>query len=334
MAHDLETWIDGSASFVSARQHAWHRLGTVLPETFDAEQAMAHAKLGGWNVRKEALHTTVITADGVTTVDVPQRRATVRTNPVTGGIDVLGVVGAGYEIIQNEQHAELLNVLVDQAGAHFETAGSLDNGRQVFLTMKLPRDLLIGGRDRVDTYLVALNSHDGSSAFRLLITPVRVVCANTQAAAIGAAEASFSIWHKAGARASIAEARQALGMTWKYLDEFEAQAQAMIAQQMSDDQFAAIVERITPASGKGDRAQATASDRAAALVDLWRESPTSNDIRGTKWAAYQAVTEYYDHFAPVRDRTADANAVRARRAATSGQVNAAKLRAFDLIRSA
>ena len=39
-------------------------------------------------------------------------------------------------------------------------------------------------------------------------------------------------------------------------------------------------------------------------------------------------------FAPVRDRKADADAVRARRAATSGQVNAAKLRAFDLIRAA
>ena len=26
---------------------------------------------------------------------------------------------------QNEQHCELLNLLVDEAGAHFETAGSL-----------------------------------------------------------------------------------------------------------------------------------------------------------------------------------------------------------------
>ena len=51
MSHDLEVWEDGSASFVSAREHAWHRLGTVVPQQFDAAQAMQYAKLGGWNVR-------------------------------------------------------------------------------------------------------------------------------------------------------------------------------------------------------------------------------------------------------------------------------------------
>ena len=68
MAHDLETWDDGGrwASFVSARQHAWHRLGTVLPAEFTAADAMRHANLGGWNVRTQALQTTpVLSADGV-----------------------------------------------------------------------------------------------------------------------------------------------------------------------------------------------------------------------------------------------------------------------------
>ena len=94
MAHELETWSDGSASFVSARQHGWHRLGTVLPAEFDAAGAMSHAKLGGWHVRKEPLQTVpIISADGVTTLDVPDQFATVRTNPVTGRPDVLGACG-------------------------------------------------------------------------------------------------------------------------------------------------------------------------------------------------------------------------------------------------
>jgi hypothetical protein len=49
--------------------------------------------------------------------------------------------------------------------------------------MKLPDTMLIGGIDAVEWYIVARNSHDGTSAFRLLISPVRVVCANTQALA-------------------------------------------------------------------------------------------------------------------------------------------------------
>src|ERR1700712_620252 len=102
MAHQLETWNDGSASFVSAREHAWHRLGTVLPDGFDAARAMSAARLGGWNVRKQDLQTVVLGADGVETVPVPGKFATVRTHPETGRPDVLGVVGADYTVIQNE----------------------------------------------------------------------------------------------------------------------------------------------------------------------------------------------------------------------------------------
>ncbi|MGS0688923.1 DUF932 domain-containing protein [Nakamurella sp. GG22] len=287
MAHQLEIWSDGSASVVSARQHAWHRLGTVLPAEFDAEQAMNHAKLGGWNVRKEALQATVLTGDGVSTLAVPEQFATVRTNPVTGRPDVLGVVGRGYTPIQNEAHAALLDALVDESGAHFETAGSLRGGRQVFLTMKLPTTMQVGGVDPVDLYLIACNSHDGTSAFRLLVSPVRVVCANTQAMAISRAKSSFSIRHTSGAAGQIEQARQALGLTFAYAEEFQAQADQLIAQSMTDQQFRDLINAVWPADPKADkskRSQTIAANRRAVLVDLWRHSPTGEVIRGTRWA--------------------------------------------------
>lgn len=106
MAHEIEQFTDGTAAFLGARQHAWHRLGTVVPESFTAAEAMQHAYLGGWNVHKEPLTTTVLTYDGVSTLTVPDQFATVRTNPKTGTPDVLGVVGKGYRPIQNEEHAD------------------------------------------------------------------------------------------------------------------------------------------------------------------------------------------------------------------------------------
>lgn len=339
MAHQLETWADGSASFALARLHAWHRLGTVLPDRFDAAQAMNHAKLGGWRVRKEALQTTVLTADGVSTLDVPEQFATVRTNPVTGRPDVLGVVGRGYTPIQNEEHAALLDALVDESGAHFETAGSLRGGRQVFLTMKLPTTMQIGGVDPVDLYLVACNSHDGTSAFRLLVSPIRVVCANTQAIAIRRAQSSFSIRHTSGASGQIEQARQALGLTFKYAETFQAQADAMIAQAMTDRQFRELIDAVWHVDDKADtsakagpskRSQTIAANRRAVLVDLWRSSPTAEAIRGTAWGAYQAITEYTDHVAPIADKRNPAMA-RAERVVTSSSVQQIKTRAFDLI---
>ncbi len=295
MAHELETWSDGTASFVSAREHAWHRLGTVLPAEFDAAQAMAYAKLGGWNVRTMALQTApVLSDDGVFgALPVPDQFATVRTNPVSGSVDVLGVVGRGYTVIQNEEHADLLNRVVDESGgAQFETAGSLRGGRSVFLSMKLPRTMNIGGIDPVDLYLIALNSHDGTSAFRLLVSPVRVVCANTQALALRRAQSSFSIRHTSGAKGNIAQAREALGLTFKYAEVFEREAEQMIQASLTDAQFARIIGKLWTTESESKRSATITANRADVLTGLFADAPTNANIRGTRWACYQAVTEY------------------------------------------
>ena len=143
MSHEIETFADGTAAFVCAREDAWHRLGVVTRDCLTAEQVMTTARLGGWNVRTVPLSATDLTDDGVTTLAVSDHYATVRTHPVTGRPDVLGVVGSGYTVVQNEEHCELLNLLVDEAGAHFETAGSLRGGRETFVTMKLPHTLTL-----------------------------------------------------------------------------------------------------------------------------------------------------------------------------------------------
>jgi phage/plasmid-like protein (TIGR03299 family) len=185
--HHIEQFADGSAAFAS-RLDAWHRLGIVTRECMTGAEVMVTAQLGGWNVRKLSMTATEITAEGVSTVEVPDKFATVRTHPVTGAVDYLGTVGTDYVVRQNEEQIALLDILVDQSGArHFETAGSLRGGTQTFVTMKLPRTMRVAGLDEVDLYLVVLNSHDGSSAFRVMITPIRVVCANTQRMAIAGA---------------------------------------------------------------------------------------------------------------------------------------------------
>lgn len=333
MAHEIEQSADGTAAFVSAREHAWHGLGVVLPESFTAADAMRQAHLGGWNVHKIPLQTVPVpTRDGLTvTLPVPDRYATVRTNPFTGALDVLGDVGADYTPVQNEAHAQVLDAIVDESGAHFETAGSLRGGRQVFLTMKLPTTMLIGGQDAVDLYLVAVNSHDGSGAFRLVVTPVRVVCANTLAAGLRKARSTFGIRHTSGAAAHIAQARQALGLTFAYAEEFQAEADRMIEEQLTDDEFDRIVAHLWPVTTPTART-GQAETRARTLHELRHGSPTlTADLAGTRWGAYQAVTEYIDHYAPTRGRV-DQTAARAERAAIGGGP-ALKARAFDLFKA-
>ncbi|GAB3863696.1 hypothetical protein GCM10029963_72870 [Micromonospora andamanensis] len=176
VAHELETLANGQTAFASARLTAWHQLGTVTDSCMTAQEVMSKAWLGGWEVRKIALQGIEVTERGVTKVDCPDKYMTVRTNPVTGETEYLGVVGEDYSVVQNEQVAETLNLLVDASGAHFETAGSMRKGRSVFVTMKLPTAMRIAGVDDMDLYLAATTSHDGTAALRLDATPVRIVC--------------------------------------------------------------------------------------------------------------------------------------------------------------
>lgn len=330
--HEIETHDDGSAAFVTARVAAWHRLGTVLPDEFTAEQALEHAQLGEWNVRKTPLTTTVISPDGVDTLEVPSRYATVRTHPVTGRPDVLGVVGEQWTPVQNEAQVAFLNALTDDTGAHLETAGSLRGGRQVFFTCKLPEQLLVGGVDPVDLNLVVMNGHDGSMPLRAIVTPVRVVCANTLAAGISRARQSWSTRHTSGATRAIEEARRSLNLAWRYCEAFEAEAQRMIQEPISTDQFHKIAERIfgAPAELDSKITRRHKIERLDVLRNLFTGSATATEIRGSRWGAYQAVTEYTDHYAPVRGR--DHRDQRRALRAVDGPLVRTKERAFELLR--
>src|SRR3954451_1883386 len=293
---------------------------------------MTTARLGGWNVRTVALTATEITADGVTTLPVPDHFATVRTHPVSGKADVLGVVGAGYTVVQNEQHCELLNLLADEAGAHFETAGSLRGGRETFVTMKLPHSITLQGSqgsDDMELYLAAMSSHDGTAAWRVIVTPVRIVCANTQRMALRNARATYGIRHTGTAQAKIAQALQALGIVWRYAQEFEAAAQQLINSTLVLDEFQAVVDQLWPTDPTdmvGPRAAGIRDRRNQTLGSLFADADTQHAIRGTRWAGLQAITEYLDHHAPARDDT-----VRATRVLTSHALGERKQRAYDLL---
>ncbi len=61
----------------------------------------------------------------------------------------------------------------------YETAGSLQEGRRIWLLAKLPDKYIIEG-EQIEPYLVFGSSHDGSGAIKAAMTPVRVVCQNTR----------------------------------------------------------------------------------------------------------------------------------------------------------
>jgi phage/plasmid-like protein (TIGR03299 family) len=343
MSHEIarSTASDGTTvdHFVSARVPAWHRLGTVFDRPMTVVEAMEKAHLAGWNVRKIDLAgtDTLISEDGVTSedVDFPEWKGVVRTNPVSGKTERLGVVGAGYHHVQNEEHGEFLEALLDMSGARFiETAGALRNGRHVFYCAKLPEQMLIGGVDAIDTFVTTMNGHDGTRALMAVASPVRVVCANTEAAAIASARQKWATRHTKKASKAVEEARQALSMTFKFNEAFQAEAERMLDAALSVDEFTKIVNTVFEPVRDSDSptTQSTKKVRDRTLIQLFTEADTQAKVAGTRWAGYNAVTEYIDHFAAATGKGATAKMTARSLSAVDGKGFQLKADAFAAFR--
>jgi len=319
MAHRLEEFEDGTSAFFSAREVAWHKLGTVTEGALTAEDALKTAQLDWQVIKSDDPVSTMVPMFGKTAMEqgsmeeitYADKFMTYRYHPKTKKAEALGVVGNRYTPVQNLQAFSFLNAVADESGAVFETAGSIDNGKKVFMTMKMPEGLQIGGVDAIDLYLMAWNTHDGTSSFNVLVTPIRVVCQNTLTAAIGSAKSTFTLRHTPKVDSKIQAARETLQLTWKYTQSFEALANDLLSQKMTDKEFYSLVENVFPIDDpESPRAVTMAETARGTLNGLWK-APTQANISGTKWAAYNAFTEYSDWAKPVRDKNPDtARAIR------------------------
>ena len=299
MSANIETFEDGTAAFFSNREVAWHKLGTVTDKAQTAEQALKVAQLDSIvKVSEESIYTKV---DGQE-IQLDKKFLTYRNHPKKG-LTALGVVGTRYTPIQNLEAFEFLNHIADETGAVFETAGSLGNGERVFMTMKFPESMkLASGQDVIDNYIMAVNSHDGSSAFTVAVTPIRAVCTNTVRLALNSAKAKISLKHTSGATQKVQQARETLGIVWKYQDEFQKEVELMLSQKFSDNDYKKFVEVIIPEpKGKEvtERQKNSVERTRAELMGLWN-APTQQIVANTRWAAYNAVVEYADWVKPVR----------------------------------
>lgn len=296
MSHQLDG-TNGTTFFADSRTDAWHQLGQQVGHLMTAEEVLAEAYLANWNVRKHPLFTA---GDDGTPIQITDRMATVRTNPITGDTDYLGVVGHGYKVIQNEESTAFLNALVDESGAHFETAGSLRDGRGTFVTLRLPKymQFTVPGTDKtddMDLYIAALNSHDGSASYKVITTPVRIVCANTESAALSQAKSTWAVRHTTNALSAIEEARQSLSIAFTYADAFSQEMQKLIDAEVDEQEAERLINSVFQVEeAETERQRNLRADHAAGVM-VGLNLATVQGFENTRYGLYNAVTEYIDH---------------------------------------
>jgi phage/plasmid-like protein (TIGR03299 family) len=280
MAHGL---MENDFMFSANGIRPWHGLGAVIDEAPTSADAVRIAKLD-WSVEKRELY-----AGGRL---VPNYYATVRSD--TG--EALGVVGKQYRVIQN------VDAFVDDIMGRrdfpcvYETAGSLWNGRRIFLLVRLPETEILG--DRVENYLFFSNGHDGFSGLMCGISPVRVVCNNTLHLAIRAAKRTWYAKHTSGLDSRKQDAIKSPGYAVEYLEAASDMAGQMVSIKLGVRKF---LDELFPLSEGATRLSWEHNEiLKSEVLSLHNRKPGIADFRGTGWGAYNAVADFLSNGKPLR----------------------------------
>lgn len=284
MAAEMETMF-------YTREKPWHGLGTKVMEAPASKEALRLAGLD-WQVLQEAVYTN--TGD-----TIPGYKANIRDTDRR----VLGVVTDRYKVVQNTEAFAFTDSLLGE-GVRYETAGSLQGGRKVWLLARLPREYIIAG-EQVSPYLVFSSAHDGSGAVKAAVTPVRVVCNNTLNLALQTAKRSWSMAHTGNIMGKVKEAGDTLFMAEAYMKHLAQEFERLRKQKMPDRQVREYIGLLLPLDEKSTPAQVKNIRRLR--MDLGSRYFDAPDLKDTGKNAYRfinAVSDFATHAEPLR-RTAN-----------------------------
>jgi phage/plasmid-like protein (TIGR03299 family) len=273
------------------REKPWHGLGIRVAEAPSSEEALRLAGLD-WQVKQEPVYTDTGEA-------IPGYKANIRDRDRR----VLGVVTDRYKIIQNQEAFAFTDALLGK-GVHYETAGSLQGGRRVWLLARLPKEYIISG-EQVSPYLVFSNTHDGSGAVKVALTPVRVVCCNTLNLALDTAKRSWSMIHTGNIRDKLQEAEDTLFMAEAYMMQLGKEFGNLQRQKITDRQVAEYIEMLLPL--EKDATAIQNKNITKLREDMAHRYYDAPDLQGTGKNAYRflnAVSDFATHAKPLR-RTAN-----------------------------
>ncbi len=280
MAANVETMF-------STREKPWHGLGTIVAEAPTSAEALELAGLD-WQVLQREIYT----GSG-------QRIPGYRVNVRDSDEKILGVVSDRYRVVQNEDAFAFTDALLGE-GVRYETAGSLQSGRRVWMLAKLPNEYIIVG-DQVSPYLVFCNAHDGSSAIKVAMTPIRVVCSNTLNLALSTTKRCWSAKHTTNISGKLEEARETLLFAENYMAELGREIHELQKMKLSDRKVMEYVETLLPMQ-EDMTIQQKKNIRSLRenLKQRYFDAPDLLDVGKNAYRFVNAVSDFATHNKPLR----------------------------------
>lgn len=283
MAANIET-------IFTTRKKPWDGLGKIVEEAPNSSQALKLAGLDWQVVQKE-----VETSDGI---PIAGFKANVRETDN----QILGIVTDRYKVVQNEEAFAFTDQLLGE-GVTYETAGSLQNGRRVWMLAHLPYQYIING-DEITPYLVITNCHDGSGSIKVAMTPVRVVCSNTLNLALSTAKRCWSCNHTGDINIKLDDARATLLYSRRYMSELGKSFAQLEKIKLTDGKVMEFINELIPENDD-------ASPQHRRNIMRFREdmkhryfdAPDLKDIGKNAYRFINAVSDFATHTKPLRERS-------------------------------
>lgn len=213
--------------------------------------------------------------------------------------NLLGIVTEKYNVVQNKVALDFVDGLVSE-GFEFDRAGQFRGGRSIWVMGKLPKVNILG--DDISNNIVFVNSHDGSSGVKVMMTPIRLICSNMMNLALREADRVWSTKHTGSIYTKLEEAKHTLGLANNYIKELEIEADNLANKKLSDAEIEGILDMIYPIDKNKDseRKIINVTNLKNEFINCYESSDISQ-FRGTAYGAINAMSDLVSHRYPTRE---------------------------------
>lgn len=274
-------------SMFYVRVAPWHGLGVCVEEALNSREALETSGLN-WMVEQRPIIT-----DGKL---IPGYKANIRQ---TDG-KILGVVTDRYKVVQNHEAFAFTDALLGE-GVKYETAGSLSDGKRIWILAKLPDKYIIEG-EQVDPYLVFSSSHDGSGAIKVCMTPIRVVCQNTLNLALSSAKRMWSTIHVGDLAAKMEEAHSTLLLAEKYMGKLGTEVSRLSKIKLPDRKVMEYIDLLLPMDEQPSELHRKNIARIREDMKIrYFDAPDLYHVGKNAYRFLCAVSDFATHAKPLRE---------------------------------
>jgi phage/plasmid-like protein (TIGR03299 family) len=207
-----------------------------------------------------------------------------------------GGLSEGFTPIQNRDAFAVIPQLADVIDLKMVKGNVWGNGAGVYAQVSLG-DMQVGNNgDKVGKYLTVINSHDGSQAMRVLITPLRFFCKNQITAMTKGNENMISIRHTVSASDRLAEMIENMRIVNGVFENTEEVYNQLAGRKIGIDHVEEVVKKLFPlAPEAGVRAVNNHKRQVNAVARRFQAADYGRIERDTAWNLYNAVQGTFQH---------------------------------------